>query len=194
MTSRSALTVAVALGASLFLAACTGTEDTSAPETITPSADQDGGATTTTDAPGAAETTSPGDDDSSQPGGDDPVFATIDAVLAEYPDGIIVDIDREDRSDAYDIDIVVGNEVIELEVNSEGTIHEVERDSDDDDVREAQAATVTAAEAIQEARELHPDGFLDEAQLDEDFGRLEWEIELDDADHRDLVELTLPAN
>lgn len=194
MTSRSALTVAVAFGASLFLAACTGAEDTSAPETVTPSAGQDAGETTTNNAPVTAETTQPGDDGSSHPSGNDPVFATIDAVLAEYTDGVIVDIDREDRSGAYDVDVVVGNEVIELEVNADGAIHEEERENDDDDVREAQAATVTAAEAIQEALDLHPDGFLEEAQLDEDDGRLEWEIELDGADHRDLVELTLPAN
>lgn len=183
-------TIAVALGASLLLSACTGTADTPAPETVTPSADQP----TVNETTGTAETTQQGDDDSDQPSGDDPVFASIDAVLAEYAGGIIVDIDREDRSGAYDIDVVVGDEVIELEVAADGTIHEDERETDADDVGEAQAATVTAAEAIQEALDLHPEGLLDEAQLDEDDGRLEWEVELDDADHRDLVELTLPAN
>ena len=89
---------------------------------------------------------------------------------------------------------MVGAEVIELEVDADGTVREDEREDEDDDVAKAQAATVTAAEAIGEALDQHTDGFLDEAELDEDDGVLRWKVELDDADRNDLVELELPAN
>ena len=49
-------------------------------------------------------------------------------------------------------------------------------------------------QAIGEALDQHTDGFLDEAELDEDDGVLRWKVELDDADRNDLVELELPAN
>ncbi|MGD7003611.1 PepSY domain-containing protein [Corynebacterium halotolerans] len=199
MKSRSILTIGIALGASLFLAACSGTEETSSPETVTQTADQDATETTTandttTSEDTSADTTTSATDTTEQQNGDDPVFAAIDAVLAEHADGIIVDIDREDDREIYDIDVVVGNEVIELEVDGDGTIREDDREGDDDDVREAQDATVTAADAIRDALNQHPEGVLDEAQLDEDDGRLNWEIDLDDADRNDLAELSLPAN
>lgn len=187
MISRHALAAGITVSAALFLGACTSSDDTSTTETTAVEATTDA----TTAAP--AETTT-AEAAADRRDGDDPVFAAIDAVLAQHSDGIIVDIDREDDRDTYDIDIVVGNEVIELEVDADGTVREDEREGEDEDVAKAQAATVTAAEAIGEALDQHTDGFLDEAELDEDDGVLQWKIELDDADRNDLVELSLPAN
>lgn len=184
MKSRSTLTVGIALGATLFLGACGQTEDTTSPETATQENEM------TTEETDTATTTT----DQNQQGGDDPVFAAIDAALAEHSGGTVVDVDREDDSEAYDVDVVANNEVIELQVESDGTVNEDEREGDDDDIEEAQQATVTAADAIRDALNQHPDGVLDEAQLEEDDGNLSWEIELDDADRNDLTELTVPAN
>lgn len=190
MTSRSALTIGVALSASLVLTACGETEETTTtPETVT----QEASETATTEEATSDTATSSASEETATQQGEDPVFRAIDAVLEQHSDGIIVDIDREDERDTYDIDIVVGDQVLELEVDSEGSVNEDEREGDDDDVREAQEATVSAADAIREALEQHPDGFLDEAQLDEDDGALSWEISLHDADGDDLAELTLPA-
>lgn len=144
-------------------------------------------ATTTTTSTSATTTTA-------VTSADDPVFEVIDAVLAAHPEGIITDIDREDSTEIYDVDVVVGDSVLELEVSTGGEIREEERESDDDDVRQARAATVTAAQAIGQALERHPEGVLDEIELDEEDGTLRWEIDLDDADRNDLAELTLPAN
>lgn len=188
MISRHALAAGITVSAALFLGACTASEDTSTTETT--AAEATAGATTA--AP--AETTTAAEATADRRDGDDPVFAAIDAVLAQHSDGIIIDIDREDDRDTYDIDVVVGAEVIELEVDADGTVREDEREDEDDDVAKAQAATVTAAEAIGEALDQHTDGFLDEAELDEDDGVLRWKVELDDADRNDLVELELPAN
>lgn len=188
-------TLALAGIAALTLGACTdtGTTETTVTETTTAEAAPTTASTATTATTAAAETTET-TQDSTPVTGEDPVFAAIDAVLADHPDGIVTDIDREDGRVVYDIDVVVGDQVIELEVDADGNVREDERESDDDDVAEARAATVTAADAIRQALDQIPDGVLDEAELDEDDGALRWEIELDDADGNDLAEITIPAN
>lgn len=191
MTTRTFLAAGVALTLALSLGACA--ESAPQPTTETISLSTDGGSQA--EAPAATVTpTSPERQSEAERTGEDPAFAAMDAALAAYPGGIVVDVDREDGRHTYDIDIVLDNQVIELEVDADGTVREDEREGDDDDVREARAATVTAAEAIRDALDRHPEGYLDEAQLDEDDGRLYWEIELDDANFNDLAELDLPAN
>lgn len=189
MTSRKLTTAALALGAGLFLSACAETDDTATTQKDNETE------TATTQETGATETTATTEQDGDAQTGDDPVFAAIDAALAAYSDGIVVTVDREDDSETYDIDVVQGEQVLELEVGADGTVREDEREGDDDDdVAKAQAATVTAADAIRQALEQHPDGVLDEAELDEDDGVLRWEINLDDADRNDLAEVNIPAN
>ncbi|MCS5479141.1 hypothetical protein NYP18_05685 [Corynebacterium sp. YIM 101645] len=184
MKTRSFIAAGVALAMSLSLGACAESAPQPTPDTISLSTPA------TTSPERQPETRVP----EAEQTGEDPVFAAIDAALAAYPGGIVVDVDREDGRHTYDIDIVLDNQVIELEVGVDGTVREDERESDDDDAREAHAATVTAAEAIRDALDRHPEGYLDEAQLDEDDGRLYWEIELDDANFNALAELDLPAN
>lgn len=207
MTIRKNLIVtALAATTALTLSACTDTAPNVNTEGAT-TVEAPAGATDETTAGAPEATSGAGDDqaddqtddtqgsDAAQTTGEDPVFAAIDAVLAEYSDGIVVDIDREDRSGVYDIDIVVGQEVIELEVSEDGSVREDDRENDDDDdVEEARRATVTAAEAITQALESHPDGVLDELELEEDDGQLRFEIDLDDQDRRDLAEINIPAN
>lgn len=186
MISRHALAAGITVSAALFLGACTASDDTSTTETTAAEATAD--ATTAA----SAETTTAAEATPDHRDGDDPVFAAIDAVLAERPGAVVVGIDRDDR-ESYDVDVVQDGQVVELEVGPDGAVREDEREGDDDDVRDAQAATVTAVDAIRQALEQHPDGVLDEIDLDEDDGTLRWEIELDDADRNDLVELDLPA-
>ncbi|MDO5669485.1 MAG: PepSY domain-containing protein [Corynebacterium sp.] len=185
MKNRAAL--ALTGIAALALTGCTDSENTTTTVTETTTAQATAQAATQT----PAETTQA--QDPAPATGEDPVFAAIDAVLAAHAGGIITDIDREDGRVAYDIDVVVGDQVIELEVDADGTVREEERESDPEDVAEAHAATVTAAEAIRQALEQIPDGVLDEAELDEEDGVLRWEIELDDANGIDLAELNIPA-
>ncbi|AGF72667.1 PepSY domain-containing protein [Corynebacterium halotolerans] len=191
MASRTIITAGIAVSAGLFLSACGDTGDTATP---------DNGADTTmatTTAPAESPTESPAttteDNQGNQQTGEDPVFGAIGAVLNEHSDGIIVTVDREDDRDTYDIDVVTGNEVIELEVGADGTVREDERESGDEVVAHAQEATVTATDAIRQALDQHPDGVLDDAELEEEDGNLRWEISLDDADRNDLTELTVPA-
>lgn len=130
--------------------------------------------------------------DGTQGSGNDAVFDVIDAVEAEYDGGFIVDIDRDDNGSSYDVDVVVGNEVIELDVTPDGNISVDERESEDDKVAKAERATVTVTDALNEAFNQHADATLDQIDLDEDDGSLRWEVELDGTDGSD-IELDIPA-
>lgn len=191
------LAAATLTTAALVLAGC-GAGGTTAAPTVTETVTEDRGPAS------ASQTTAPGDDGAgdrttnTSPAtatGKDPVFAAIDAALAQYPGGVIVSIDREDRRDVYDIDIVTNGTVTEIEVSDNGDIREEERDGDDDDVANAAAATVTVSDAIAQALDQHPGSTVDDAELDgDDRATLKWQIDLDDENRRDLAEVRIPAN
>lgn len=141
----------------------------------------------------AAEDTAPATEDTAAAPANDEVFAIIDAVEAEYDGGFIVDIDADDdNSVKYDVDVVVGNELFELDVTADGSITVDDKESDDDKVAKANSATVTVTEALTDAFAQHPDATFDQIELDEDDGTLKWEVDLDDADGSD-IELEIPA-
>lgn len=192
MISSARVATGALLGGALFLSACGTGGDEVAPETVTQTVDATTEATTAEEA--APATPAESGQGSEQAEAEDPVFAALDAALAAYAGAVVVDVDREDDRDTYDVDVVVDGQVVELEVDGSGSVREDEREGDDDDVRKAGAATVTAADAIRQALDRHPEGVLDEIELDEDDGTLRWEVELDDADRRDLAELVIPAN
>jgi len=123
--------------------------------------------------------------------GTDPVFDIIDAVEAEYSGGFIVQIDFDDNS-TYDVDVVVGDELYELDVTASGDISVDERDDDDDKIEKANRATVTVTDALNQAFDQHPDARFDQIDLDDDDNSVEWEIDLDGADGSD-IEMTIPA-
>ncbi|WP_211439688.1 PepSY domain-containing protein [Corynebacterium glutamicum] len=172
------------VSAPLILAGCSSTDTGTAESTISSETASAVDATTSTSSSTATSAVID----------DDPVFNIIDTVLAEHPDGIITDIDREDSSDHYEVDVVVGQEVLELDVTTSGQIHTDDRDNDDDDdIREAHAATVTAAQAIGLALDQYPDGIIDSVELDEDDGKLKWKIDLDDTSGNDLADVEIAA-
>lgn len=172
------------VSAPLILAGCSSTDSGTAESTISSETASAVDATTSTSSSTATSAVID----------DDPVFDIIDIVLAQYPDGIITDIDREDSSDQYEVDVVVGQEVLELDVTTSGQISVDDRDNDDDDdIREAHAATVTAAQAIGLALDQYPDGIIDSVELDEDDGQLKWKIDLDDTSGNDLADVEIAA-
>lgn len=153
--------------------------------------DQETTDTQTDDATSASPETDASPSDA-QASGDDPVFDIIGFVEAEYADGFIVDIDREDSGSSFDVDVVVGNEVIELDVTTDGNITVDEQEGDDSKIEKADRATVTVTEALNQAFEEHADATFDTVDLDDDDGSLRWEVELDGADGSD-IELDVPA-
>ena len=172
------------ISAPLILAGCSSTDTGTAESTISSETASAVDATTSTSSSTATSAVID----------DDPVFNIIDIVLTQHPDGIITDIDREDSSDQYEVDVVVGQEVLELDVTTSGQIHTDDRDNDDDDdIREAHAATVTAAQAIGLALDQYPDGIIDSVELDEDDGQLKWKIDLDDTSGNDLADVEIAA-
>ena len=175
------------ISAPLILAGCSSTDTGTAEPTISSEAASVVAASTASSSTAASSATDTAIDD-------DPVFDIIDIVLTQHPDGIITDIDREDSSDHYEVDVVVGQEVLELDVTTSGQIHTDDRDNDDDDdIREAHAATVTAAQAIGLALDQYPDGIIDSVELDEDDGQLKWKIDLDDTSGNDLADVEIAA-
>lgn len=203
MFTRKLFTLTAVAGLSLSLAACgddSGNSDATATETTVVTSDdatteETSTAEETTDS-GVATETQTAVSDADATADRDIVFDAIDLVMAEHADGIIIDIDREDDTEAYEIDVVVGEEVLELDVDTAaGEVRESDRDNDDaEDVRRAQEATVTISDAITQALEAHPDGVVDEASLEDEDGRLEWQIDLDDVERNDLTEFTVLAN
>lgn len=192
ITTRKFLAAGFALSAGLFLAACAddGTDTETVTEATAPATAESEATDTTTE----QETTTAQDTTAEQTTGEDPVFSALSAALNEHAEGIIIAVDREDDTDTYDIDLVVGEEVVELKVDADGTVREDEREREGEDVVDAQNATVTAEEAIREALDQNPEGILDDAELDENDGTLQWDISLDDADRNDLAEVTIAAN
>ena len=202
MFTRKLFTIAAVSGLSLSLAACgddSGGSDATATETTVVTGEETTEDTATTEETtdnGVATETQTAESDADVTADRDLVFDAIDAVMAEHADGIIINIDREDDTESYEVDVVVGEEILELNVNSaSGEVRESDRDSDDnEDVLRAQEATVTVVDAITQALEAHPDGILDEASLEDEDGRLEWQIDLDDIERSDLAEFTVLAN
>lgn len=203
MTSSTKPAAGAVLASALVLSACSGGGGETTSETVTQTVTHESHSATHTTSPATSASSSTASSPTTQgttaspsravpPSGGDPVFAAIDAALGAHQGAIVVDIDRDD-GDSFDIDVVVGNEQIELEVSAGGAVREDEREADDDDVREAHAATVTAADAIRQALDRHPGGVLDELELDEDDGALRWEIDLDDDRRGDLAEVEIPA-
>lgn len=200
---RSILATTVAVSTAFALAACSDAADTandaagSATSAAASATDSAGSAVSSaTSSASEASASSAASETSSavREGELDPAFAAISAVKAEYADGIITAIDRDDNDETFDVDVVVGEDVLDLVVNADGAITEEERENDGDDVLEAQKATVTIDDAITDALERHPEGVIDEVSLEEDDGMLNWEINLDGQDRSDLAEFSVRAS
>ena len=117
----------------------------------------------------------------------------IDAVLEKYGDGIIVAVDADDDDTTWEVDVVVGEEVKELDVTADGDITETDRESDLEDVQKAKDAEVTAQQALDTAREGRDGVTLDKMDLDDDNGTLQWEVEFDREDGSDGPEVEIDA-
>ncbi|MEZ7752604.1 PepSY domain-containing protein [Micrococcus luteus] len=136
---------------------------------------------------------SPEPDASTTGQADDPAYAVIDAVLEKDGDGFIVAVDADDDDTTWEVDVVVGEEVKELDVTADGDITETDRDSDPEDVQKAKEAEVTAEQALDTAREGRDGVTLDEMDLDDDNGTLQWEVEFDREDGSDGPEVEIDA-
>lgn len=193
---RSILATTVAASAALALAACSDAADTASDSAGSATSAAGSAVSSATSEASEASSSSAASATSSavREGELDPVFAAITAVETEYADGIITAVDRDDKDESYDVDVVLGDEVLDLVVAADGTITEEERENDGEDVAEAQRATVSITDAIEDALNRHPEGVVDEVSLDEEDGLLNWDIDLDDDARNDLAEFSVRAS
>ncbi|MGC5049601.1 PepSY domain-containing protein [Micrococcus porci] len=112
-----------------------------------------------------------GNDGSASPGG------VASSAVASTP--------ATDDDTTWEVDVVVGEEVKELDVTADGDITVTDREPDPEDVQKAKEAEVTAKQALDTAREGRDGVNLDEMDLDDDNGILQWEVEFDREDGSD---------
>ncbi|NUL43882.1 peptidase [Cellulosimicrobium funkei] len=161
-----------------------------AAETSGASGDSTDGATGDPSASATDASTSSSGETTAAVAGDDPVFAAIDAFLAEQEGALIVEIDVDDNDTRYDVEAVVGDQVLDFDVTMDGDVREDTDDDDDqdddqDDIRRAQEADITAEEAARAALEGRDGSTTDSLSLDDDDSALHWEVELDNAQGED---------
>lgn len=154
--------------------------------------DQDDTGTASPTAAATSPTAAPRTGTASWQGGD-PAYAAIDAIIAQHPNGIVVEMDLDDDDRTWEVDVVVGEEVKEYDVTTDGEITEGLRPQIEDDVRRAGEAEITAEQAITTALEGRDGQTVDEVDLDDEDGRLRWEVELDREDGEDGAELKIDA-
>ena len=108
---------------------------------------------------------------------DEPLYDAVDAVLAEYPDGVITELDTDDSY--YEIYVYDGETEWELEVDRESfEIIDTEDDGiDSDDQEKAEAVEIDFVEALVAAAD-EGGAMADEAELDTEDGTVVWEIAL----------------
>ncbi|MCT1760820.1 PepSY domain-containing protein [Micrococcus luteus] len=205
LTRKSALTGTAVLAA-LALAACGTTADNddgsvspgvdaSSSVASTPTTDDASGSATSSlaSSASASSTAAAAGSGSATGQADEPAYAVIDAVLEKYGDGIIVAVDADDDDTTWEVDVVVGEEVKELDVTADGAITETDRESDPEDVQKAKEAEVTAQQALDTAREGRDGVTLDEMDLEDDNGTLQWEVRFDREDGSDGPEVEIDA-
>ncbi|MCR8674880.1 PepSY domain-containing protein [Micrococcus sp. HG099] len=145
------------------------------------------------DASGSASTSPAAASGSVERQGDDPAYAAIDEILGLHGDGVIVEMDLDDDDAKWEVDVVVGDDVKEYDVTTDGQVSEGVRPQIDDDVRRAGEAQVTAETAISTALQGRTDQTVDEVDLDEEDGTLAWKVELDRENGEDGAEVKIDA-
>lgn len=183
---RTAL-VTLATSAAIFgLVGCAGSGD-SEPEVSGVGAETGSAQTPAPDSSGNA-TDSTGDATSGASTDDATEYANAIAAAEELigNGAFAIDLEREDDDsdddEAFNIDVVEGTTVHEIDILQNGTarLDETEtREVDADDQREIDAAELTLLEAI-EAALRHQAGTVDEVELDTENGTVVWSVDFED--------------
>lgn len=204
INKKSFMAIAFSASTALALTACgtdadpqPATETADATDTAAESAAESASSTAqqSAESEAADDTTAEPTEAAAAADGEDPVFAALGAVLGEYPDGVVISIDREDDTETYEIDIVDGADVVELKVDAaNSSVVEGERDQNEDEVNKVAAVKVSAEDAIRQALDQHPGAIVDEAELEEEGAAIEWQIDLDDTERNDVGEVRIVAN
>lgn len=197
MTKSTSLTIALALSASLGLAACGSDDDVTGPgvsagtteAVATPEETGETGDDSDDDATG---TSADGTTGAVPPGAEDVTTLALAAVATAETEtaGIAYEIDDQDDDGTWEVDVRAGDRSVEVTVSADGTAVEgtEEDDLDSEDAAALDAASITLVEAIEIAIG-EVGGVLDDAELKEEDGRFAWEISLDGTGSGDDVEV-----
>ncbi|AKK05801.1 Peptidase propeptide domain-containing protein [Corynebacterium mustelae] len=205
--NRILVGTAVAALALPALAACTDSQRADAPAAASSAAEkvgsgvssaQDAGASAVDKAKDAgASAMNKADDKMTAATSDDQVLNAIDIALEKNPNAVVINADRSDDDHHTEVDMIIDGAFKSIHVDQDGNVKDNMDDDGDDlaeDVRMAAEATVTAKEAAAQALSDHNNAYIDSIDLDDDNGRLHWDVELDDADtHADLPSVEIPA-
>lgn len=190
LTARLLLSAGAGVAALALLSGCTPAEEP-----------QGTGATTPT-APASSPETDASEVD---PAGDinDPVYDAISAVNEQYPDGFIVEIDRDDADEVYAMDVVDADRLLQLHVALDGSVTEDAEDSEGEDgdhenaLRRASEATISAEAAVRRALEgRSAEQTVDDVDLGDEEGEdgaLAWSVDFDDDQGQDADEVVIDA-
>ena len=116
----------------------------------------------------------------------------LESVETAYPGAFIVEIEREDDGASYEVELVHEQQLHELNVTVEGEISVEEVDPEDDDIARVTQVTVSIMDALRQALGEHQNAALESIELEEDDGRVYWEVELK-GDQGNEIELEIAA-
>ena len=189
MTKPTSLTIALALSASLGLAACGSDDDVAAPGVTAGTTDAVAtAAVAATDETTTEETTGA----VPPPGAEDVTTIALNAIASAETEtaGTAYEIDDQDDDGTWEVDVRVDDRSVEVTVSADGTtvVSTEEDDLDSDDRDALDAASITLVEAIKIAVQ-EVGGVLDDAELEEEDGTYGWEISLDGTDSGDDIEV-----
>lgn len=189
MTKPTSLTIALALSASLGLAACGSDDDVAAPGVTAGTTD----AVATADDAATDETTTEETTGAvPPPGAEDVTTIALNAIASAETEtaGTAYEIDDQDDDGTWEVDVRVDDRSVEVTVSADGTtvVSTEEDDLDSDDRDALDAASITLVEAIKIAVQ-EVGGVLDDAELEEEDGTYGWEISLDGTDSGDDIEV-----
>ena len=189
MTKPTSLTIALALSASLGLAACGSDDDVAAPGVTAGTTD----AVATADDAATDETTTEETTGAvPPPGAEDVTTIALNAIASAETEtaGTSYEIDDQDDDGTWEVDVRVDDRSVEVTVSADGTtvVSTEEDDLDSDDRDALDAASITLVEAIKIAVQ-EVGGVLDDAELEEEDGTYGWEISLDGTDSGDDIEV-----
>lgn len=189
-------TAAAAALLATSLAACSNSDggETATPAPASPS--EATSETTASETTGSETSAAPDSDDDADDNDDDgggansgvasgdglpPAGATaMQTVLAAHP-GDVIELDWHGQRNQWKVDVLSGDKKLQVYTSPAGNeIVEVDdrHSADQKDRDRASAVQVSITDAVNKVMAEHP-GTFDEAQLDEDDGRLIWQIEID---------------
>lgn len=125
----------------------------------------------------------------------DDVRAALERIQQQYPQGKVLDFDAEQQGNFFDFSVLDGETQHEVRIDRAGQLNLQESDfeRDNEDLTRAQAAQVSALDALNKALEGRDGLVVSSFELEQVNGQAVWSFELDDATGRETARLEVNA-